>query len=80
MVVEHSLWRAVRWPLVVLLVGLVGVAAAIILDEVYSSEWSLTIGAPSLWVLVPGAVWFVVAVVIHLMHNRRAGGRPPIDH
>ena len=76
MVQEHSLWRAVRWPLVVLLVGLVGVAAAIILDEVYSSEWSLTIGAPSLWVLVPGAVWFLVAVVIHLTHNRRAGGRP----
>ena len=76
MVVAHSLWQAVRWPLVVVLVGMVGVAAAIILDEVYSSEWSLTIGAPSLWVLVPGAVWFLVAVVIHLMHNRRAGGRP----
>ena len=80
MVVEHSLWRAVRWPLVVLLVGMVGIAAAIILDEVYSSEWSLTIGAPSLWVLVPGAVWFLVAVLIHLMHNRRAGVRPPAAH
>jgi hypothetical protein len=69
---EHSLWRAIRWPLVVLLVGLVGVATATILDEVYSNEWSLTIGAPSLWLLLPlGAVWLVVAVVTYLMHNRR---------
>ena len=80
MVVEHSLWQAVRWPLVVVLVGMVGVAAAVILYEVYSSEWSLTIGAPSLWVLVPGAVWFLVAVVIHLMHNHQAGGRSSVDH
>jgi hypothetical protein len=79
MVVEHSLWRAVRWPLAVVLVGMVGIAAAIILDEVYSSEWSLTIGAPSLWVLLPGAVWLAAAVVIYLVH-RRAGGRPPLDH
>jgi hypothetical protein len=73
MVVERSLWRAVRWPLVVLLVGMVGITAAVILDEVYSSEWSLTIGAPSIWLLLPvGAVWLVVAVVTYLMHNRRA--------
>jgi hypothetical protein len=73
MVQEHSLWRAVRWPLVVLLIALVGIAAATILDEVYSSEWSLTIGAPSLWLLLPvGAVWLVGAVVTYLLHNRRA--------
>ena len=60
---EQSLWRAVRWPLAVLLVGVAGVAAAMILDEVYSSEWSLTIGAPSIWFGLPvGAVWLVVAV------------------
>jgi len=69
---QHSLWHAVRWPVVVLLVGLVGVAVATILDEVYSAEWSLTIGAPSLWFLLPvGAVWLVVAVVVHLAHHRR---------
>jgi len=73
MALEHSLWRAVRWPLVVLLVAMVGIATATILDEVYSSEWSLTIGAPSLWLLLPvGAGWLVVAVVTYLMHNRRA--------
>lgn len=71
---EHSLWRAIRWPLMVLLLGTVGIAAATILDEVYSSEWSLTIGAPSLWFLLPvGAVWLVVAIVAYLVHNRRAG-------
>lgn len=74
MALEHSLWRAVRWPLVVLLFGVVGFAAATILDEVYSSELSLTIGAPSLWVVLPvGAVWLVVAVVAYLVRNRRPG-------
>jgi hypothetical protein len=71
---QHSLWHAVRWPSVVLLVGVVGTVAATILDEVYASEWSLTIGAPSLWLLLPfGAVWLVVALVIHIAHHRRAG-------
>jgi hypothetical protein len=52
----------------------VGITAAIILDEVYSSEWSLTIGAPSIWLVLPfGAVWLVIAVVAHVVHNRRAG-------
>jgi hypothetical protein len=70
---EHTLWRAVRWPLVILLVGMVGIVTATILDEVYSSEWSLTIGAPSLWFVLPvGAVWLVAVVVTHLVRNRRA--------
>lgn len=63
----RSLWRAVRWPSAVLVAGLVGIATATLLDERYSSEWSLTVGAPSLWLLLPvGAVWLVVAVVVHL--------------
>lgn len=71
---ERSLWRAIRWPLVVLLVAAVGIAVATVLDEVYSSEWSLTIGAPSLWLLLPvGAVWLVVAVVVYVVRGRRAG-------
>lgn len=68
----RSLWRAIRWPLVVLLVATVGIVTAVILDEVYSSEWSLTIGAPFIWVLVVGAVWLVVAVITYLVHKRRA--------
>ncbi|HEU5474954.1 MAG TPA: hypothetical protein VFV67_30290 [Actinophytocola sp.] len=69
---EQSLWRAVRWPVAVVLLGLVGVGVATLLDEVFTSEWSLTIGAPSLWVLVIGAVWLAVAVVIHLVRRNRA--------
>lgn len=72
MALEHALWRAIRWPLVVLLVAAVGITAAVILDEVYSSEWSLTIGAPFIWVLLVGAVWLVGAVVTYLVHKRRA--------
>jgi hypothetical protein len=69
---EHSLWRAIRWPLVVVLVGLAGVATATILDELYANEWSLTIGAPSLGLFLPiGAVWLIVAVITHLKHNRQ---------
>ena len=71
---EHSLWRAVRWPLLVLLLGLVGVGVATVLDRVYTNELSLTIGAPSLWILVPlGAVWLATAVVVHFVRRRRTG-------
>lgn len=72
----NSLWRAARWPSAVLLVGALGVVAATVLDEVWSSEWSLTIGAPSLWLLLPvGAVWLVAVVVRHLVRHRRSGSR-----
>jgi hypothetical protein len=72
MALAHPLWRAIRWPLVVLLVGVVGVVAATILDAA-GSEWSLTIGAPSLMLLLPaGAVWLVIAVIAYLVGRRRA--------
>lgn len=70
---KHPLWHAVMWPSVVLLVGLVGVVTAVVLDEVFSSEMSLTIGAPSLIVLAVGAVGLVVAIVVYVVRNRRAG-------
>jgi|1185.fasta_scaffold1542178_2 hypothetical protein len=72
MVHRPSLWQSIRWPLLVLLIGLVGLAAATILDVVFGSEWSLTIGAPSLWFLLPiGGAWLILAVVLHHMRNRR---------
>jgi hypothetical protein len=67
----HSLWRTIRWPLLLLLAGVVGIATATILDEVWGSEWSLTIGAPSLWFLLAGAVWLMVVVVIYVVRRRR---------
>jgi hypothetical protein len=72
---EGGLWRAVRWPLLVLAVAVVGVGVAAVLDRTDAREWALTIGAPALTVLLPvGLVWLLVAVVVHLV--RRQGASP----
>lgn len=73
---EHPLWQAIRWPLLVLLVGVVGVATATILEEAFRSEWSLTIGAPSLWLLATSSVWLLIAVVAYLVRRRRTNHSP----
>jgi hypothetical protein len=71
---EGGLWRAVRWPLLVLAVAVVGVGVAAVLDRTDAREWALTIGAPALTVLLPvGLVWLLVAVVVHLV---RQGASP----
>jgi hypothetical protein len=68
---ERGLWRAVRWPLLVLLIAAVAVVVAIVLDRTASREWALTIGAPALTVLLPvGLVWLVVAVIVHAVRRR----------
>jgi lipopolysaccharide export LptBFGC system permease protein LptF len=68
---ERGLWRAVRWPLLVLVVAVLGIAVAAVLDRTASREWALTIGAPALTVLLPvGLVWLVVAVVVDAMRRR----------
>jgi hypothetical protein len=68
---ERGLWRAVRWPLLVLLIAGVAVVVAIVLDRTASREWALTIGAPALTVLLPvGLAWLVVAVVVYVMRRR----------
>jgi lipopolysaccharide export LptBFGC system permease protein LptF len=72
---ERGLWRAVRWPLLVLAVALVGVGVAAVLDRTDSREWALTVGGPALTVLLPvGLVWLLVAVVVYLV--RRQGASP----
>lgn len=69
---ERGLWRAVRWPLLVMVLAGVGVGVAAVLDQTAGREWALTIGAPALTVLLPvGLVWLVVAVIVHLV--RRPG-------
>jgi hypothetical protein len=68
---ERGLWRAVRWPLLVLLIAGVAVVVAIVLDRTASREWALTIGAPALTVLLPvGLVWLVVAVIVDVVRRR----------
>jgi hypothetical protein len=67
---RQSLWQAIRWPLLVLLIGLAGLATAMVLD-VAGSEWSLSIGAPSLWFLLPiGGAWLLLAVFLHVRNRR----------
>jgi hypothetical protein len=72
---DPDLWRAVRWPLLVLAIAGVGIGVATALDRTAAREWGLTIGGPALTVLLPvGLVWLVVAVGIYAV--KRRGGPP----
>ena len=69
-----GLWRAVRWPLLVVAVAGLAIAVAAALDQTDAREWALTIGGPALVVLLPiGLIWLAVAVIRHLV--RRGGVR-----
>jgi hypothetical protein len=71
---DRDLWRAVRWPLLVLAIAGVGIGVATALDRTTAREWGLTIGGPALTVLLPvGLVWLVVAVVRYVV--KRGGSR-----
>jgi hypothetical protein len=76
---QRSLWEAVRWPLLVLTVGAVGVVVAVVVDQTSAYEYALTVGAPSLWVLGAGLVWLVGAVVVHVVRRRGRTGSTPSD-
>jgi hypothetical protein len=70
---ERGLWRAVRWPLLVLLIAGAGLGVAAVLDRTADREWALTIGGPALTVLLPvGLVWLAVAVVVHVVRRQGA--------
>jgi len=72
---DRDLWRAIRWPLLVLAVAGVGIVVAAAVDRTVAREWALTIGGPALTVLLPvGLVWLVVAVIRYVVKSR--GGRP----
>jgi hypothetical protein len=71
---ERSLWRAIRWPLLLLVIAAAGIAVAAVLDRTAAREWALTIGAPALTVLLPvGVVWLLAAVVLYVV--RRLGAK-----
>jgi hypothetical protein len=71
---ERSLWRAIRWPLLLLVIAGAGIAVAAVLDRTAAREWALTIGAPALTVLLPvGVVWLLAAVVLYVV--RRLGAK-----
>ena len=68
-----DLWRAVRWPLLVLAVAGVAIAVAAVLDQTDAREWALTIGGPALVVLLPvGLLWLAVAVIRYVVVRRGA--------
>jgi hypothetical protein len=71
-----DLWRAVRWPLLVLAVAGLAIAVAAALDRTDAREWALTIGGPALVVVLPiGLVWLAVAVVRYLLRRGPAPQR-----
>ena len=71
---RRGLWRAVRWPVLVLVVAGLGIGVAAVLDRTAAREWALTIGGPALVVLLPvGLVWLLAAVIRYLV-QRRGGG------
>jgi hypothetical protein len=65
-----SLWRAIRWPVALLCVAVVGIATALVLDHTAAREYALIIGGPALTVLLPIAlVWLVVATIINYVRR-----------
>ena len=71
---DRDLWRAVRWPLLILAIAGVGIGAATALDRTAAREWALTIGGPALTVLLPvGLAWLVVAVIRYVVKSREGG-------
>jgi di/tricarboxylate transporter len=69
-----DLWRAVRWPLLVLAVA--GLAVAVALDQTEAREWALAIGGPALVVLLPiGLIWLAVAVIRYVVQRGAAPQR-----
>jgi hypothetical protein len=71
-----DLWRAVRWPLLVLAVAGLAIAVAAALDRTDAREWALTIGGPALVVVLPiGLVWLAVAVIRYVVRPDAAPQR-----
>ncbi len=66
-----SLWRSIRWPALLIGVAILGVLVAFLLDLTPHYEYALTIGAPSLSVVLPiGVVWLVIALISHARRHR----------
>ncbi len=71
-----DLWRAVRWPVLVLAVAGLAIAVAAALDGTDAREWALTIGGPALVVVLPiGLIWLAVAVIRYVVQRGAAPQR-----
>jgi hypothetical protein len=75
---DRDLWRAVRWPLLVLAIAALGIGVATALDRTAAREWALTIGGPALTMLLPiGLVWLVASVIRYVVKGRGVA-QPPL--
>jgi hypothetical protein len=73
---QPNLWRLIRWPILLLCVAGLGIGTATVLDRTAAREWALTIGAPSLTVLLPvSLLWLVAALVIYAVRRRHTSSR-----
>jgi len=75
---RETLWHAVRWPLVLIVIAVLGIGVAFLLDQTSgpTRELALTIGAPSLTLLLPvGVLWLLVAVITFTWRRRRHNRR-----
>jgi hypothetical protein len=64
-------WRTIRWPLLLLGVAVLGIVVAAVLDRTAAREWALTIGAPSLTILLPASLLWLVISIIYVLLRRR---------
>jgi hypothetical protein len=76
-----GLLRAILPPLVVVAVGAVLIGIAFALEQTPAYEWSLTVGAPSVLVLLGGLIWLGVMLIWYFVRSRSArhrggAGRP----
>ena len=68
-----SIWRTLRWLLVILAAAIVLYLVATVLDQGSEPQrdLALLLGVPALYVLLPIAIiWIAFALTRHLLRNR----------
>ena len=69
-----GLLRAILPSLVVLTIGAVLIGIAFVLEQTPAYEWSLTIGAPAILIVLGGLIWLAGVLIWHFV-GRRIGRR-----
>lgn len=74
-----ELRREITPPLVVVAIGAFLIGVAFVLDQIPGPihEWSLTVGAPSILIVLGGLIWLTVSLIWYFVSRsitRRRGG------
>ena len=74
-----ELRREITPPLVVIAIGALLIGVAFVIDQIPGPvhEWSLTVGAPSILIVVGGLIWLAVSLIWYFVSRsitRRRGG------